>query len=274
MLLEECTWPPAFGNPSWVPDWTNEIHFRLFGGGSTYRAALDATAKINFDDDDKTLSCDGISIGIVDGLGVTYYEVGRSDDPADDLQQPECNANPYTTESDFRTAVWQTLVGNRTSTGKVAPAEFVSLLQCTLIEPECDPDAGFWRGRATFNRVMQTNRYLKGGGTPIGSCFVGGPHVHADPPSARDALERMFRLWRGRRLVVTREGHMGLAPAAARAGDEIFVVVGCTVPVVMRPTEDGGYQVVGCCYLHGYMEGEALQEALTGIRFYQKIRTR
>lgn len=31
-------------------------------------------------------------------------------------------------------------------------------------------------------------------------------------------------------------------------GDEVFVVLGCDVPMLLRPKSDGEYQVVGDCY--------------------------
>lgn len=41
-------------------------------------------------------------------------------------------------------------------------------------------------------------------------------------------------------------------------GDQIFIVLGCDVPLVLRPTSNGEYEVVGRCYLCGIMDGEAV----------------
>lgn len=61
----------------------------------------------------------------------------------------------------------------------------------------------------------------------------------------------------------TRQGYVGLAPAAARAGDEIAVLVGCCVPIVLRRNEGKSiWQVVGECYVHGIMNGEVLRTAV------------
>ena len=62
---------------------------------------------------------------------------------------------------------------------------------------------------------------------------------------------------RSRKLFTTSDGYMGLAPMAARPGDQVSVLLGCPVPLVLRPTDDGCFEVVGYCYIHGYGDGEA-----------------
>src|SRR6202022_3873750 len=38
---------------------------------------------------------------------------------------------------------------------------------------------------------------------------------------------------RGRKLVITKKGFMGLAPSWAKAGDELAILFGCSMPVVL-----------------------------------------
>ncbi len=63
---------------------------------------------------------------------------------------------------------------------------------------------------------------------------------------------------RWRRLAITSSGHLGALPYAARVGDMICVLFGCSVPVVLRKRDGGPYEFVGECYLHGFMDGEAI----------------
>lgn len=66
-----------------------------------------------------------------------------------------------------------------------------------------------------------------------------------------------------RRIVRTRSGRFGLVPVACEANDVIVVFPGVPVPFVLRPDEDAeGHQVVGISYIHGLMNGEALQQDL------------
>lgn len=41
-------------------------------------------------------------------------------------------------------------------------------------------------------------------------------------------------------------------------GDCICVVLGCELPLVIRPAHKNRFTVVGQCYVHGIMQGEAL----------------
>jgi len=62
----------------------------------------------------------------------------------------------------------------------------------------------------------------------------------------------------GAALFITKEGRMGLAPRATCKGDVMVVLLGCSSPIVLRPTDSGQYLVVGEAYCDGYMDGEAL----------------
>lgn len=59
-------------------------------------------------------------------------------------------------------------------------------------------------------------------------------------------------------LFTTYDGAIGLAPRVAMPGDEVCVILGCEAPLILRPNTAGCYQVVGECYIDGYMEGAAL----------------
>ncbi|KAL8761948.1 MAG: hypothetical protein Q9184_001986 [Pyrenodesmia sp. 2 TL-2023] len=63
----------------------------------------------------------------------------------------------------------------------------------------------------------------------------------------------------GRTFIITaNKNMMGLAPDACRENDCVAILLGCDSPMVLRPTDDGHYTVVGECYVHGLMEGEGL----------------
>ena len=52
---------------------------------------------------------------------------------------------------------------------------------------------------------------------------------------------------------------MGLACSGTQLGDIVAVLLGCDVPMILRCRDEGGWTVVGECYLHGVMDGEALK---------------
>jgi hypothetical protein len=63
---------------------------------------------------------------------------------------------------------------------------------------------------------------------------------------------------RGRSFCLTTRRYMGWIPQAAQPNDKIAIFGGGRVPFVIRPVGNGEYQLVGECYIHGVMEGEAL----------------
>jgi hypothetical protein len=71
-------------------------------------------------------------------------------------------------------------------------------------------------------------------------------------------VETVARLVSARRFMTTESGRMVLGPAASRKGDKIFVLLGCHLPLILRPQPDGTYTVFGECYVHGMMKGKAM----------------
>lgn len=62
------------------------------------------------------------------------------------------------------------------------------------------------------------------------------------------------------RFMKTKRGHLGWAADNAKQGDKIFVLKGCSVPVLLRARPEGGYTVVGDAYVHWIMKGEAVRD--------------
>jgi hypothetical protein len=92
----------------------------------------------------------------------------------------------------------------------------------------------------------------------------------AEPSLIIDFLQRVQSVIWNRKFFVSRHsGWIGLAPMASRVGDEICILDGCTVPVVLRHCdaysediyEHDFFQLVGECYVHGMMDGEAAEIA-------------
>jgi hypothetical protein len=66
-----------------------------------------------------------------------------------------------------------------------------------------------------------------------------------------------------RRVFTTVKGFLGLGSRTLTSGDRICILLGCPVPVILRP--DGGqYRLIGECYVHGIMNGETMMPSVTG----------
>jgi hypothetical protein len=89
----------------------------------------------------------------------------------------------------------------------------------------------------------------------------------------RDETRRVKRLIENtttnRVFCVTEKGYLGLVPYKARENDLIVVLFGGHTPFVLRERElpssaETGrrWQLIGECYVHGFMDGEALDDGL------------
>jgi hypothetical protein len=78
-------------------------------------------------------------------------------------------------------------------------------------------------------------------------------------PKYQRSLSVAQRSCYGRRQFFTENGYMGIGPAAMREGDLVCVLWGGCVPYILRPTDtDNTYKLVGESYVHGIMNGEAI----------------
>ena len=68
----------------------------------------------------------------------------------------------------------------------------------------------------------------------------------------------VHRTW-ARTLVLTKKGYLGLGPRRARGGDLVCILYGCSVPVIIRKYGQG-YRFVGESYIHGLMDGAAVNQ--------------
>ena len=61
---------------------------------------------------------------------------------------------------------------------------------------------------------------------------------------------------------VGEQGYIGIGPLSTTAGDMIYVVPGANLPLILRPFRQGPrlntFNFLGFCYVHGIMDGEAV----------------
>ncbi|PQE32788.1 hypothetical protein CJF32_00001267 [Rutstroemia sp. NJR-2017a WRK4] len=77
-------------------------------------------------------------------------------------------------------------------------------------------------------------------------------------------LIRTLPKFSGKCFFTTEEGYIGLAPDTAAPGDVLVVLLGLDMPIILRSTTNGCYNVVGTCYVYGLMSSEALLGPLPG----------
>ncbi|KAK5955895.1 hypothetical protein OHC33_003537 [Knufia fluminis] len=273
--------------PSWVPDWTTEhmlssltLSNTLHATSGTSRASLSYLSG-------GRIAVTGFKVDAFDGLGCLWREVpsGRGW-PADTIVQSIQSRNPYRNDVGVREAIWRTMVADRDIYVEPLKEDYASLLATPVIFEagsslsESDPlkdiatsnildwGAKFLQGNADFRvcgkRLVE---YL-----PKSLDSVRG---QIDPVVLRDALVARDRINVRRRMVTTGRGFIGMALEGVRTDDVIVVLLGCSMPMVLRPVENSlqtEYKVVGECYIHGIMGGEAMKWIEDGQCTMQEFR--
>jgi hypothetical protein len=147
-------------------------------------------------------------------------------------------------DQDVPDQLWRTLVADRGPNGTSAPG---------------------WYRRTCLECLQHTDR--------VGDLDIEGLKKSVQPktPSTMITfLERAQQIVWGRRFFKTRgnktkhkEPLFCLGSPDVREGDMVCIIFGCSVPVVLRKVSAGGggshYEFIGECYVHGMMDGEALE---------------
>ncbi|KAI0535691.1 heterokaryon incompatibility protein-domain-containing protein [Xylaria digitata] len=93
-------------------------------------------------------------------------------------------------------------------------------------------------------------------------------------PGDRERLEEDCRtiqknLRANMRLGYTNEGEIGWFHRNSRVGDQVVILLGASMPCVLRQRETEGYTIVGQCILDGVMKGEAVKKGLQRLQDIQ-----
>jgi hypothetical protein len=76
-------------------------------------------------------------------------------------------------------------------------------------------------------------------------------------------VSAVIRASNNRRLCITSNGYMVLASAKAKESDLICILLGGQTPFVLR-RRNGQHYLVGACYVHWMMDGQAMKELQKG----------
>ncbi|KAM7185483.1 hypothetical protein V8F33_012370 [Rhypophila sp. PSN 637] len=150
---------------------------------------------------------------------------------------------------------------------------------------ENEADTGMFSNESTWARLWMVHGLPQddngGSSSRVAARGEGGTkrkwwvtRKQADEPVSPKVLseqEKWYQMWlyylcAGRRLFFfkdPRTGHtgemnIGLCPKEAEKGDVVCVILGCSVPIVLRPVDDH-FVVVGEALVLDFMQGEALE---------------
>lgn len=274
---EETTGNPLMGSRPWIATLEGR------------RADAGRQGTIEFLKNSENLSCQAILIGCVDGIAPELFNEGDNPEakwPAR-IVQPQFSESPYATEEKTVDALLRTLLFD--------PKDDCIHRSLVMTVPwfgeEADNDAAagtFVMGEKSqafkkqleehgWDLFMQSGQFFnfevarrclglfRVGGKPFKDHFPRGFTSCLAMPAESDFCQIAANLT-NRRLITTRTGQFGLAPSIVRPGDQIFVILGCSVPVILRRCDNSEmYDVVGECWVDGFMRGEAIKQLDSGL---------
>jgi hypothetical protein len=235
-----------------------------------------------FQIDNKRLVCDGVFLDVIDGLGAILGQNSTCQLSQVIPATSNCNTAPSDIVSSKSSGqisqllddLVSSLVLNREDRYLSLPAptsrytvELLSLIRlpcavydrlprrCKLAIQWYHANKNFlWRGQ-TLEKLCQ-DRISRDG---IGSQY--DFHSSREHSFASRLIDTTGDLTMKRRLLVSEKGTIGMAPWEARKGDLLFILIGCSVPVVLRRRSENSYSFVGEAYIHGFMDGEAVSKS-------------
>ena len=229
--------PISTSSPSWVPNYSSltTAYVRTFFFAGAYRASGQARSQISFTGlNQKILCLDGHIVDKVSHcLSWKYLKQPNVEESArwyQKCQQYVLQTDCYPTGEDMFSCWWRLLV--------------------------CDLSYdiyGEMRATEGFN-THYLDRKL--------SDFITNPTRLEGDDTIRDAQdayrETAFSTSAGTSLCRTANGYLAWIPPHARSGDSVCIFAGATCPFVVRERPEGDYTLVGSTYVHGMMDGEAL----------------
>lgn len=247
--------------PSWVPDWSRASSRQVLGDlqnltmpdrrektRSLHKFSLSESAERDI----KVLTTRGVKLGNIEKLGEAF---DKSSSPRSDLLHKwtdlALSHNRYGDQQARQTALAYTLCAAETIFPRAAPNPSRMLTRYTI-----------W----SYHWPSLAARGYDDVGTLNGWDRVDSSRLSPRMRSARDYDNIVRDVCHERRLLVTDNGMIGLAPMEAQVGDLVCSFLGASVPFVLRKlsaSSDVGdrYRLVGECYVFGSMAEEQLEKS-------------
>jgi hypothetical protein len=264
--------------PSWAPDWSRKVQMSSFARASKYSVIKRANLQSHGAGSEVvvplynaagaippyfSLTAGGNGLDVRSKVLTTVDQLGPS--------FPSSTGRPGFTFSD--SSAWEAYRGltpKWDACFDLARCCFPALYR-SLDEAESACQLCLTGGRTRDLKradVQSTRRHFK---TLAQLCSqaeyqIGQIDDWADPDKQREVEELLLNLHiatSGRTFLVTRSKHVGLAPFETLVDDHVVLVGGSGVPFIIR-TKGNQFELIGECYLQGFMCGEGVDDTNHG----------
>lgn len=247
--------------PSWAPNWAQgQMHHLLGHAGTVFRTSKDWPPVIRLSKWSKVMETEGFRIDIITQYSTT-------------LRKGDFNYDALTiSSSGVIQSIWRSIcnyptfqTSHKYVNGESAIFAFLQTLSagCLILAIK--------RGhRRDYNEVPKST-WLADGATYLMKVF-GNTDLATDElerasigGDAHDWIGCCQRTCGQRKFFRTKDGYYGLGSSIIEEGDLVCVLLGGVTPFILRPDGDH-YNLVGECYVHGLMHGEAIEMMEKGER--------
>ncbi|KAF2655329.1 hypothetical protein K491DRAFT_658648 [Lophiostoma macrostomum CBS 122681] len=266
---------------------------------ATYRATgkdLRNKAKVRFAKNLKEMWCDGVILDVVDGLGgLDGCDTRCTSSACNDghpLVQSAQGKRLKALPEEILESLTCSLVLDRSDKylGHAAPnhymSDFLSLYRRAMGGEQVDLLFRVWYeqnkdldiGGQTLSDIIMAVDTESKSPTRQKISSTGRPRIDSANTYVKAEDTFMERLHdvickKSRRLMVTEQSYMGVAPCRAQQGDVVAILFGCSIPLVLRRVGSReAWEVVGEAYVHGYMNGQVEGSVRDGRREVRTFR--
>lgn len=270
-----------YSSPSWVPDFTRlDPQSSLTGtkNHAKFNASAGLPMQVRASDEETVLHVKGRIVGSIHTVGkgsttspdtfagenahVRHFESlshlamnKHMIEEARDIWVAATKRLAHCREPVIMASIKKGYLAATREDGKTSWAPFLRTLVCDRTDEGRVPSTDFIIGEvASF--VRQT---LEVGVIPY--YFL---QLQEGRSKGISGLRAFLALTESRRFAATDVGLVGYVPMRAKKGDLVVILYGSEVPFVVRKEAGDKYSLVGECYMHGIMQGQALKMAVFG----------
>lgn len=245
-------------NQSWTPDWWSEPtsleKALLLETGNSCSAAKDSRAEVLFIEKSKTSN-------VLRAKGLTFDGLQACGDAACQISSPEDLLRHFDE--------WHSIFS---ATKELNIGEYRTFFNTTSLSHILEKPivvAFISSARDTISLTINDEAFLKSWDNAIEKhrSTINDAAIGAAENTTAGILRTTKK---GRRFFNSSSGLVGIAPTEARIGDKICALLGCSTPLILRPSDDNKfYTLIGGAYIHEYMEGKGMDELDQGKHILQ-----
>jgi hypothetical protein len=245
--------------PSWVADWSHDNELKsIIAAGAKFDASRGLQPIVSISEDRKVLKIRGSVLDVVSELNKVY--ANREKIEMDPTLETEQKRKAVIGKRSIQNCAELAKRAHKFPEGQTSVEAFWRTLCCDLtpdIPPSRAPEE-FGRG---YQLLEKFHEAMRDDGT-----YDFTHAVYKSPEYLKNNLihnsvflNAVKKFTIARNMCLTARGYLGRVPMGSVIGDKICILFGGCVPFVLRDTGDGYFKFIGECYIHGIMDGEAIE---------------